>query len=128
MIDKLIRPWDEEYEYPDDDDWDEEAELEELYKVVQPSEFVFAVHRSKYDDFRAKIFVSVSPKSFWEREQCQWDQHLSVFIDVRKLKLEEALEATFDYMGESVEICTAELTAYGMIHDSKFQETMNRFY
>ncbi len=127
MTDKMMRPWDEDYEYPDD--WDEEeAELQELYKVVQPSEFVFAVHRSKYDDFRAKIFVTVSPKEYWEREQCQWDQHLSGFIDVRKLKLEEVLEATFDYMGESVETCIAELTACGMIHDSKFQETMNSFY
>ena len=62
------------------------------------------------------------------REQCQWDQHLSGFIDVRKLKLEEALEATFDYLGENVETCIAELTAYGMIHDSNFQEPMNSFY
>ena len=53
---------------------------------------------------------------------------MSGFVDVRKLKLGEAYEATFDYLGESVETCIAELTDYGMIHDSKFQETMNSFY
>lgn len=123
----MLRPWDEDYE-PPESFTEEEEEFQKLSKTVTPNEFVFAVkedpdHWSFHDG--CTIFVAMSPKSYWDREGYQWDQHLTGYIpeeDLKKLKLEEAYEATFDYLGETKETCIQELAAYGLIHDPKFQE------
>jgi len=136
MSDKLIRPWDENFEGVPEIEGESSKdffEREEAYYIAveaesTPDEFVFAVTEAGDDHWSisdSKIFVTVSPKEYWEREGYQWDQHLTGFIDAKALNMDEALESTFDYMGESVETCIAELTAYGMIHDLKFQKTVD---
>lgn len=82
-------------------------------------EFIFAVGDGSDLGIGLDYFLVIQPKSYWDNERCQYDQHM-IYRNLPNGVL-EVMESTFEYIG-TIEDNIRELVKRGFVFESEFQD------
>lgn len=102
----------------------------ENYGYEMGDDFLFAIVEDN-DPYRdpdyAPFILAIQPKSYWDNEQCQYDQHVGIdcggVLDLPK-EFEEMQESSFSYLGSDPIECISKLVNLGIKFDCDFNDFM----
>jgi hypothetical protein len=103
------------------DDYDDEPGF------VPDEEYLFAIvdaTNAYIEPDYGKFYLAINPKSYWDSDGCQYDQHITVDnggeLDLPE-EIEEVAEGQFMYLGLDVKDCIAELVRNNIKFNQDFQ-------
>jgi hypothetical protein len=96
-------------------------EFEEFYGFPVGNIFLFALYQSDYTYTQSSGFqIVITPKSYWDKEKCCYDQHIDgILIDMPR-GFGEACESDFEYEG-TIKEAIKKLVDSGFFFSEKFQ-------
>lgn len=112
--------------YNKDDDQVQEVleEFEECNGYEMGDEFLFAFleDKSSYADPDYPFAISINPKSYFDNDKCQYDQHVGEFLNLPE-HFEEVEESSFVSVKSNIE-CISELIKMGFKFNVDYQNFM----
>ena len=116
---------DEDYEEFDEQIEEVKEEFKESYGYEMGNDFIFSIAEDvNPEPGYGKFILAINPKSHWDNEKCQYDQHISLTSGgVLNLpeEFEEVEESTFVYLGTSVTGCIEKLIKKDIKFNQDFQ-------
>ena len=118
--------FDQQDEQDDDIEMREEAreEFEEMMGYECGDEFIFAMTDDPSQMSPSNTIMAIQPKSYWDNEGCQYDQHSEYLMNLKGF--DEEMESTFtnSQLTSAVDIIR-ELVKQGVKFDPNFQDFMD---